>query len=109
MSLAVDQKKDPEIVLETDGVQGCYTGDAAGSTLAYLQGTFASPANVWVFDLERKKSSQLTPQDESLVLSAFDELGYLYLRPVFDMLEERIGFDQLHLWRLIYQVMSTEK
>jgi len=67
MSLAVDQKKDPEIVLETDGVQGCYTGDAAGSTLAYLQGTFASPANVWVFDLERKKSSQLTAVNDPLL------------------------------------------
>ena len=46
--------------------------------------------------------SQLSPDDLSRVLQAFDELGSERLKPIFDSLQESISYDELHLIRLYY-------
>ena len=51
-----------------------------------------------------REASQLALEEEARVLAAFAELGDGYLKPVFDALDGRVPYDQLHLWRLIYQV-----
>ena len=51
-----------------------------------------------------KDVSELTKDEEHRVIAAFDECGAEYLRPVFDALGGRVSYDELHLWRLIYQV-----
>ncbi len=53
-------------------------------------------------------SSQLSSEDGKRVIAAFDDLGVEYLKPVFEALGESVPYDQLHLWRLIYQVMNAE-
>ncbi len=55
-----------------------------------------------------KASSQLSSEDGERVIAAFDDLGVEYLRPVFDALGGNIPYDQLHLWRLIYQVTKAK-
>ncbi len=67
MSLIMDQEKTLETILETDAVQGSYTVDKAGSTLAYLQATFTSPAEVWGYDLKEKKANKLTGVNDALL------------------------------------------
>ncbi len=49
-----------------------------------------------------KASSQLSEKDELRVMRAFNDLGDDFLRPIFDLLDGQIPYDQLHLWRLIY-------
>jgi ATP-dependent DNA helicase RecQ len=51
-----------------------------------------------------KEASQLSPEEEQHVMAAFDECGTDFLRPVFDALDQSVSYDELHLWRLIYQV-----
>lgn len=51
-----------------------------------------------------KGASQLSSDDEQRVMAAFEELGDTYLKPVFEALDGRVPYDQLHLWRLIFQV-----
>jgi hypothetical protein len=41
------------------------------------------------------------------VMAAFEELGDDFLRPTFDALDRNVSYDQLHLWRLIYQVIGA--
>ena len=36
------------------------------------------------------------------VFNLFDEMGYFYLRPVYDSLEEEVSFTDLHILRFIY-------
>jgi ATP-dependent DNA helicase RecQ len=43
-----------------------------------------------------------SPDDQKAVFDAFDELGADILKPVFDQLGERIGYDELKILRLIY-------
>ena len=54
-----------------------------------------------------KASSQLSSEDGKRVITTFDDLGVEYLKPVFEALGESVPYDQLHLWRLIYQVMKV--
>ncbi len=51
-----------------------------------------------------KAASQLSPEDERRVVAAFESLGDTYLKPIFDAFGGKISYDQLHLWRLIYQI-----
>ena len=41
-----------------------------------------------------------------MILAAFDELGADFLRPVFDALDKSVGYDELHLVRIIYRLQS---
>jgi ATP-dependent DNA helicase RecQ len=54
-----------------------------------------------------KDASELNDADEQRVMDAFKELGDVYLKPVFNALGGSVSYDQLHLWRLIYQVMAA--
>lgn len=51
-----------------------------------------------------KEAGQLSPLDERRVMTAFEELGDAYLKPVFDALDGSVDYDQLRLWRLIFKV-----
>jgi ATP-dependent DNA helicase RecQ len=53
-----------------------------------------------------RAASALTPEEEQRVMEAFDEHGTEYLKSIFVALNESVPYDQLHLWRLIYQVSS---
>jgi len=55
-----------------------------------------------------KKLSSLTTAEEQAVVQAFDEFGPMRLRPIFDALEAKVSYDQLHLWRLIYEIMKND-
>ena len=55
-----------------------------------------------------KASSQLSSEDGERVIAAFDDLGVEYLKPVFEALGEKVPYDQLHLWRLIYQITKVK-
>ena len=46
--------------------------------------------------------SYTLPDDQKAVFDAFDELGTVFLKPVFDKLEGKINYDELKLLRLIY-------
>ena len=50
--------------------------------------------------------SKLTVDDQNL--GAFNKLGTEYLKPVFEALQQKISYDQLHLWRLIYLIRSKK-
>jgi len=51
--------------------------------------------------------SELTEAQVKQVIAAFDEFGDLRLKPIFEALNETVPYEQLHLWRLIYQVTRT--
>jgi ATP-dependent DNA helicase RecQ len=44
--------------------------------------------------------SQLAAQDQDRVLTCFAELGTEFLRPVYDKLQGKVGYDELHILRL---------
>jgi dipeptidyl aminopeptidase/acylaminoacyl peptidase len=67
LSLKTNQKESLETILEPDGVLGLYTIDKTTSKLAYLQGDFTSPAEVWIHDLQTSKPSKLTEVNQSLL------------------------------------------
>lgn len=46
--------------------------------------------------------STLGPDEQGQVLAAFDKLGVERLRPIFDELQEKVSFDELHILRLYY-------
>jgi ATP-dependent DNA helicase RecQ len=43
-----------------------------------------------------------TPDEQSLVFQAFDDLGAAFLKPVFEKLGGKIDYDELRILRLIY-------
>jgi ATP-dependent DNA helicase RecQ len=47
-------------------------------------------------------SSQLPPEEQERALAAFAELGAEALRPIYDALNETVGYDELHLLRLYF-------
>ena len=51
---------------------------------------------------ELQVRSYTLPDDQKAVFDAFDELGTVFLKPVFDKLEGKINYDELKLLRLIY-------
>ena len=55
------------------------------------------------------EASTLSPATRERVSRCFDELGVLRLKPIFDALDQQVPYDQLHLWRLIYQVTPGEE
>ena len=44
--------------------------------------------------------SQLPAEEQDRVLASFAELGTEFLRPVYDELEGKVGYDDLHILRL---------
>jgi ATP-dependent DNA helicase RecQ len=56
-----------------------------------------------------KEASQLSLEDEQRVMTAFEELGDAYLKPVFEALDGSVDYDQLNLWRLIFQVRMAKE
>jgi len=46
--------------------------------------------------------SQLSLEERNKVLAAFEKLGENFLRPVFDALDGKVSFDELHVLRLYY-------
>jgi hypothetical protein len=51
-----------------------------------------------------RAASRLSTEEEKRVVDAFDDCGTALLKPIFDVLNETVPYEQLHLWRLIYQV-----
>lgn len=74
--------------------------------LGYLEAMHSSGHPLRIDGL--KEISTLSPVEENQVIQAFDEHGTYRLKPVFDSLDGIVSYDQLHLWRLIYQVMNPE-
>ena len=54
-----------------------------------------------------KEAGQLSPLDEQRLMTAFEELGDAYLKPVFEALDGSVDYDRLRLWRLIFQIRSA--
>jgi ATP-dependent DNA helicase RecQ len=75
-------------------------GFTEGTILKHLKKAHAAGRPLRVEGL--KASSQLATQDELRVIQAFNDLGPDFLRPIFDVLDGQIPYEQLHLWRLIY-------
>jgi ATP-dependent DNA helicase RecQ len=46
--------------------------------------------------------SRLDPAERDKVLQAFEKLGTEFLKPVFQALNEKVSYDELHLLRLYY-------
>ena len=60
-----------------------------------------------VLPVERfRAESRLSSETQDQVLAAFDELGPDFLRPVFDALDKSVGYDELHLLRIIYRLQA---
>ncbi len=60
-----------------------------------------------VLPVERfRAESRLSSETQDQVLAAFDELGADFLRPVFDALDKSVGYDELHLARIIYRLQT---
>ncbi len=76
-------------------------GFVQSTILSHLKKAFEAGSPLRVDGL--KEASELTAAEEQRVIAAFDESGTDYLKPVFDALDESVSYDQLHLWRLIYQ------
>jgi ATP-dependent DNA helicase RecQ len=61
-------------------------------------------------DLENlKKTSKLSAAEEHRVIQAFEKFSPFRLRPIFDAMNGTVSYDQLHLWRLIYEVQNGQK
>lgn len=54
-------------------------------------------------------ASELSGDDQIVVLALFGELGTDYLKPVFERMGGRINYDELELMRLIYFMDVEEK
>lgn len=50
--------------------------------------------------------STLTPEQQRAVLNTFAELSDQALKPIFDALEQTVSYEELHLLRLVYRVLS---
>ena len=48
------------------------------------------------------ESSRLDPAERDKVLQAFEKLGTEFLKPVFQVLNEKVSYDELHVLRLYY-------
>ena len=72
------------------------------SEVSNLKNAFEAGRPLNVYGL--RTVSKLSPEEEQQVMDAFADYGIEYLKPVFDALNETVPYDQLHLWRLIYQV-----
>jgi dipeptidyl aminopeptidase/acylaminoacyl peptidase len=66
-SIQIDQKNSLKTVLDAGGVQGHYTVDKANTKLAYLQATFTTLAELWVYDLNENKSNRLLSTNDKLL------------------------------------------
>ena len=51
--------------------------------------------------------SSASPDEQETVFEAFDQLGSAYLKPVFDKLGGRVGYDELKILRLLYLVSHS--
>ena len=52
--------------------------------------------------------SALSPDEAQGVMDAFSQFGTTRLKPVFDALDQRVAYEQLHLWRLIWDARKCE-
>jgi ATP-dependent DNA helicase RecQ len=77
-------------------------GIKPSTVLHHLKKAFASGQMLRTDGL--KAFSTLSAEDSKEVLEAFRQHGTERLKPVFEALGERVHYDELHLWRLIYQV-----
>ena len=60
-----------------------------------------------VLPVERfRAESRLSSETQDQVLAAFDELGADFLRPVFDAFDKSVGYDELHLLRIIHRLQT---
>jgi hypothetical protein len=57
-------------------------------------------------DLESLSAS--TPQQKQAAFAAFDELGSIYLKPVYDKLDGTLRYDELKILRTLYLVSQKE-
>ncbi len=74
------------------------------TVISYLE-RYVQSGNV--LPVERFRSeSRLSSETQDQVLAAFDELGADFLRPVFDALDKSVGYDELHLARIIYRLQT---
>lgn len=55
-----------------------------------------------------KELSTLSQDQENKVLKSFDKLGTFRLKPVYEEFNETIPYEQLHIWRFIYNVTHPE-
>jgi ATP-dependent DNA helicase RecQ len=70
--------------------------------LSHLEKAFAAGRALDVSNL--RAASTLSPQESQQVLDAYQVCGTEFLKPVFEVLNGTVPYDQLRLWRLIYKV-----
>jgi ATP-dependent DNA helicase RecQ len=72
-----------------------------GTILSHLE-KFVAEGNTLRNSADFSMLSTISPHDRQIVSQVFDELGTVYLRPVFDKLGGTINYDELRILRLIY-------
>ena len=72
------------------------------TVINHLKKAFASRYMLRVEGL--KAFSTLSAEDSKRVMEAFREHGTERLKPVFEAMEGKVRYDELHLWRLIFEV-----
>jgi ATP-dependent DNA helicase RecQ len=77
-------------------------GFTENTILSHLEKAFAAGRTLDVSNL--RAASSLSPQESQQVLDAYQLCGTEFLKPVFEALNGTVTYDQLRLWRLIYQV-----
>ena len=77
-------------------------GFVPSTILNHLKKAFAAGRPLRLEGL--KGASELSESDQKRVLGAFEEHGTQRLKPVFEGLDQEIPYDELHIWRLIFQV-----
>jgi ATP-dependent DNA helicase RecQ len=77
-------------------------GFHASTILNHLKKAFASGRLLRIDGL--KAFSTLPPEDSSQVMEEFRHHGTDYLKPVYQSLAGKISYDELDVWRLIFEV-----
>jgi ATP-dependent DNA helicase RecQ len=82
-------------------------GFVQSTILEHLKRAHATGLPIYLQGL--KANSQLTPEEGQQVLATFFELGDAKLKPVFEALDGDVPYEELHLWRLIFQTEQMKE
>lgn len=78
-------------------------GFVAGTILDHLM-KFVMAGNKLSNGKSLQTFASATPEQQRSAFAAFDELGAMYLKPVFDKLNGELNYDELKILRLLYLI-----
>ena len=76
--------------------------DATDSSTTFLDGISSDRERAVLWMKGLRDLSNLTSDQQKVVLQEFDSLGPAYLRTVFDACKEEIDFDELKILQVYY-------